>query len=97
MNSFNIVHISEDNPSISEPGLMYKNGSDSDRSKTIRPGIEMPDVVSICTKNGSDNDDPGYFPYQKKSLDPYPNRMWIHHVYWVTFECSAAGQSISVS
>ena len=37
------------NASISEPGQMYKNGSDSDRSMTIRPGVEMLDVVSICT------------------------------------------------
>ena len=31
---------------------MYKNGSDSDRSMTIRPAIEMPDVVSICFAGG---------------------------------------------
>ena len=43
------------NASISEPGQMYKNGSDSDRSMTIRPGIEIPDVVSICFfRGGSD-------------------------------------------
>ena len=36
-----------DNASISEPGQMNKNGSDLDRAITIRPGIQMPDVVPI--------------------------------------------------
>ena len=40
------------NASISEPGQMSKNGSAADRSMTIRPGIEMPDVVPICFAGG---------------------------------------------